>query len=101
MFSAKRLDVLCLINKENVSLPLLNMKRLRGKILSVLWQEIVRRTAIMCRCKIGSNSKKKQMRECLKDRGNWISIFAGSKPSSFKINEKFGNGSNIRSMDAR
>ena len=48
MLSAKRLDVLRFINKDNFSLPLINAKRLRGKILSVLWQYLVRRTMIMC-----------------------------------------------------
>ena len=45
MFSAKRLDVLCVINKENFSLPLINIMWLRSRILSVLWQEIVKRTS--------------------------------------------------------
>ena len=34
------------INNENFSPPLIKMKRLRGQLLSVLWQDIARRT--MC-----------------------------------------------------
>ena len=35
----QRVDASCSINKENFLLPLINMKRLRGKILSVCWQK--------------------------------------------------------------
>ena len=42
MFSAKRIDVLCSINKDNFSLLRITMKRFRGKILSVLLQEIMK-----------------------------------------------------------
>ena len=67
MFSAKLLDVLCLINKKNFSVLLINMKRLRGKILSVRWQEIVNCTTIMCKF---DSSNKKQIHDFHKDRGN-------------------------------
>ena len=64
MFSAKRVEVLCFINKENFSLPRISMKELQGKTLSVLWQETTRRTTVMCRCKFDS-SNKKHMRDFL------------------------------------
>ena len=48
---AKRLAVLCIINKENFSLPLIITKRLRGIFLSVLGLEMMRRTIFMCRCR--------------------------------------------------
>ena len=67
MLSAKRLHVLSFISNDNFSLPLINTKRLRGKILSVLWQEVVRRTILMCKSKF-DNSNEKQMRDFLKDR---------------------------------
>ena len=69
MFSATRLDMLCFVNKDNFSLPLINTKRLRGNILSVLWLEEMNRTTRMFRCKFDS-SNIKQMRDFLKDRRN-------------------------------
>ena len=46
-----------------------------------LWQETMRRTIIMCRCKFDS-SNKKQMRDCLKGRGICSLDFPGSLSSS-------------------
>ena len=51
MISAKRLDVLCATNKDNFLLPLINMKRLRGNTLPILWQETTTCTITSCRCK--------------------------------------------------
>ena len=84
--SSKRLDVRWFINKENFSLPLINMKRLRGKILSVLWQEIVRRTTEMRRCKFDS-SDRKQVRDFLNDRGNCCRDFLKKQTKLARISE--------------
>ena len=54
MISKKQLDVLWSINKDNFLLPLINMKWLRGKTLSILWQETVKHTITACRCKFGN-----------------------------------------------
>ena len=62
-------DVLCFINKDSFSLPLINLKRLRGTILSVLWQEIMKRTIIMCKHTFDSWNKR-QTRDFLKITGN-------------------------------
>ena len=51
MISAKRLDVLYAINKDNFLLPPINMKRLRGNTLSIFWQETTKYTITSCRCK--------------------------------------------------
>ena len=51
MISAKRLDVLYAINKDNFLLPLINMKRLGGNTLPTLWQETTKYTITSCRCK--------------------------------------------------
>ena len=67
MFSAKLLDVLCLINKENFSVLLINMKRLRGNILSRRWHDIVKSTSIICKF---DSSNKKQIHDFLRDKGN-------------------------------
>ena len=69
MFSAKRLDALCLINKDNFSLPLMNTRRLRRKTVSILWQTIANHTITTCRYKFDS-SNKKQLRDFRKHRGN-------------------------------
>ena len=50
IISAKRLDVLSSIDKDNFLLPLINMKRLRGNTLSTLWQETVKHTIRVSRC---------------------------------------------------
>ena len=55
--------------------PLINTKRLRGKRLSVLRQEIMKRTTMMCRCKFDS-SNMKHMRDFPQDKGTDIFIFS-------------------------
>ena len=77
MISSKLLNVLCFINKDNSSLPLINTKRLQGKILSVLWQEKLKRITILCRCKLDSwNEEEKH--HFLKDCGNCYLDFPSS-----------------------
>ena len=71
---------------------------LRGKILSVLWQETVKRTFRTCRCMFdGLNVK--QMRDFPNGRGNCYLDFLRKPIELLKINEKFCNGSNTRSLD--
>ena len=86
--------------KENVSRPLINTKRLRGKILSVLWQETNKRTNLMCRCKFDS-SNNKQMCDLFKDGGNCQLVFFSEGKSSFsrsarnlvtETHQKYGSG---------
>ena len=100
MISAKRLEVLCFITKNNFSLLLSSMKRLRRKIFPVLWQETVKLSMFMCNYKFDS-SNKKQIRDFLRDRETGYLDFPRKQIKLSKINQKFGNGSNIRSMDAR
>ena len=64
------------------------------------WQEIMRRTIILCRCKFDS-SNKKQMRSFSENRGTCDVDFSGSKSSSWRSARNFGHGSNIRRMEAR
>ena len=66
MVSSKLLDVLHSINKENFLLPLIDMKRLRGKTLSLLWQDVAKRTITTWRCKFDSLNMK-QMRDFLRE----------------------------------
>ena len=87
MISAKRLDVLRVIAKETFSLALIDTKRLRGKILSVLWQGILKGTALMNRCKFDS-SNKKQMRDFRKDWTNCCLDFLRLQIKLLKINCK-------------
>ena len=98
--SAKLLDVLCVIVKETYSLALIDTKRLRGKILSVLWQWILKGTALMNRCKFDS-SNKKQMLDFLKDWTNCCLDFLRLQIKLLKINCKNLVTEVIRSMDAR
>ena len=67
-FSATRFDMLCPINKGNFLLPIINMKRPRGKTFSILWREIAQYTSAKCRCKFG-NSNMKQVRDFPNDKG--------------------------------
>ena len=99
--SAKWLDVLFSINKNKFLLPLINMKRLRGKILSVLWQEITKNTITTCRCKFG-NSNTKQMRDFSTDKGNVSAILSGSKTELLTTSEKMVKEvtSEVRRWDA-
>ena len=57
--------MLCFINNENFLLPLINMKRLRSKILSVLSQNITKHTITMCRCKFSNSNIKHTQRTTL------------------------------------
>ena len=75
-------------NKENFVLPLINLKQLRGKTLSILWQEIARHTMTTCRCKFG-NSNMRQMRDFPKDKGNCDGDFLRKQIKLLKISEKF------------
>ena len=56
--SAKRLVVLCFIHKEKFLLPLISMKWLRSKTLSILWRGIAKHTITTCRCKLGTSNMK-------------------------------------------
>ena len=87
MISAKRLDVFCSINKDNFLLPLVNIQRLRGKTLSLLWKEIAKYTMTTCRCKFG-NSNMKQMGDFPKDRWNCYRDFLRKLIKLLKISEK-------------
>ena len=87
MFSAKRLDVFCFINEETFSLPLNSMKQLRGKILSVLWQEITRRTLITCKYKF-DRFEQADARFSQRQRDSVISIFPRKQTKLLKISEK-------------
>ena len=87
MISANRLDVLCVIAKETFSLALIDTKRLRGKILSVLWQGILKRTTLIYRCKFDS-SNKKQMCDFLNDWTNCCLDFLRMQIKLLKINCK-------------
>ena len=69
MISAKRLYVLRSINKENLLLPHISTKRLRGKTLSIFRQDIAKHTTATCRRRFG-NSNMKQMRDFPKDKWN-------------------------------
>ena len=80
--------MLCFINEDKFPLPLINTKLLRGNILSVLWQEMVRRTVILYTNKFDS-SKKKQMRDFLEDRGNCYLNFPRKQIKLSRISEKF------------
>ena len=98
MISAKRLYVLRSINKENLLLPLISTKRLQGKILSVLGQEIMRRTITTCRCKFDS-SNKKQMRDFSQRQMELLSRFSqGANQALEDQREKLVTGGNIRSI---
>ena len=68
MISAKRLDVLCSINKDTLLLPPIKLKRLRDETSSTLWQVTMKHTITTCRCKLG-NSNNKQTRDSHKDNG--------------------------------
>ena len=74
MISAKRLDVLCLIDKESFSPPLINTKRLQRKTLSKLWQEIMRCTCIFLQIQVRQLEQEDDARFSQKE-GTVISIF--------------------------
>ena len=63
------------MDKEHFLLPVINTKRLRGKTLSIFWQEIAKCTITTCSCKFESSSKK-QMRDFLKDQTELVSRFS-------------------------
>ena len=79
MLSEKQLDVLCSI--------LLPLKRLRGKTLSILWQDTVEHTITTCRCTFG-NSNMKQTRDFPKDKGNSYRDSLKKQTKLLKISEK-------------
>ena len=60
-----------------------------GQTMSVLGQEIMKRTITMCKYKFDS-SNMKQMRDFLKDRGNRNRDFLRKQIKLLKVSEKFG-----------
>ena len=63
------------MDKEHFLLPVINTKRLRGRTLSIFWQEIVKCTITTCRCKFES-SIKKQMRDFSQRQTELVSRFS-------------------------
>ena len=102
MVSAKRLDVLCSINKDTLLLPPINMKRLRDETLSTLWQVTMKHTITTYRRKLG-NSNKKQTRDSHKDKWTLLSQFSLEANQALENQRErfFGNGSDIISMETR
>ena len=87
MFSARRVDVLYSINKENYFQSLTNFQRLRGKILSVLEQEIIKHTITMCR-RMLCNWNMKQARDFHTDKANCSRSSLRKQIKLLKISEK-------------
>ena len=96
MISAKRLIVLYSINKENFLLPLISMKRLRGKTLSNFGKK--QWSTQIHRADASSASRRSRCAVFTKTKGIVIEILSGSKSRSWKSVRKHGNESDIKSM---